>query len=71
MPYATPRLPTIGEIARRHNVPLHRVEYVISARKIRPRGRAGNALVYSEKDVEIVGEELNRISRERKTACCA
>ncbi|MGE5611208.1 MAG: hypothetical protein ACM359_18305 [Bacillota bacterium] len=70
MTHTAPRLPTVGEIARRHNVPLHRVEYVIAARQIRPMGRAGNALVYSEKDVGLIGEELNRISSERKAVCC-
>lgn len=51
-------LPTVGEIARRQGVPLHRVEYLIRARGIRPSGWAGNARVFSEEDVERIAREL-------------
>lgn len=53
-------LPTVGEIARKQGVPLHRVEYLIRARGIRPSGWAGNARVFSEKDVELIARELGR-----------
>ncbi|MCH8808192.1 MAG: hypothetical protein IH986_19180 [Planctomycetes bacterium] len=58
-------LPTVGEIARRLNKPLHRVEYIIDARRIRPEGRAGNARVFSEAAVERIASELRRIDEER------
>jgi DNA-binding transcriptional MerR regulator len=58
-------IPTVGEIARRHNVPIHRVEYVIRSRGIQPVGRAGNARVFAERDVARIGSELCRIAQER------
>ena len=60
-----PIAPTVGEIARRLAVPLHRVEYVIRSRHIRPSARAGNARVFSEDDVDRIGNELRRIQSDR------
>jgi hypothetical protein len=60
-----PTAPTVGEIARRLNVPLHRVEYVIRSRGISPTTRAGNIRVFSESDVRRIGSELDRIAAER------
>lgn len=60
-----PTAPTVGEIARRLEVPLHRVEYVIRSRGIRPTSRAGNARVFSDAAVEMIGSELQRIERDR------
>jgi hypothetical protein len=60
-----PSLPTVGEIARRLNAPLHKVEYVLRSRQVQPAGRAGNSLVYSEADVQYVASELRRIEEER------
>ncbi len=51
-------LPTVGEIARRLEVPIHRVEYVIRARSIAASGWAGNARVFSDADVRRIAEEL-------------
>ncbi len=61
MPTSAPSMPTIGEIARRLGVPTHRVEYIIRARDIRPYGWAGNARVFDEATVNVIGAELNRI----------
>jgi len=60
-----PAAPTVGEIARRLQVPLHRVQYVIRSRGISPTTRAGNIRVFSESDVRRIGRELDRISAER------
>ncbi len=60
-----PSLPTIGEIAARLGVPLHRVGYVIDSRGIRPAGRAGHARVFTEADVDHIAGELARIERDR------
>lgn len=62
MPISAPALLTIGEIARRLNEPIHRIEYVIRARRIRPCGRAGNARVFGEESVEAISLELHRIN---------
>ena len=58
-------LPTVGEIARRLDEPLHRVEYVIRSRRIDEAGRAGNARVFSEADVNYIAGELRRIDEEK------
>ncbi len=65
MPESTPIVPTVGEIARRLGVALHRVEYVIRARHVRPSGRAGNARVFTEADVDRIASELRRIDAEK------
>jgi len=61
MATSAPSMPTIGEIARRLGVPTHRVEYVIRARGIQPRGWAGNARVFDEEAFQTIAEELERI----------
>ena len=62
----TPIVPTVGEIARRLGVPVHRIEYVIRARKIEPTGRAGNVRVFTDADVDHIRAELRRIDAEKK-----
>jgi hypothetical protein len=59
-------VPTVGEIARRLGVPLHKVEYVIRARGIAPPGWAGNARVFTDADVAQIGSELKRIAAEKE-----
>lgn len=61
-------MPTVGEIARRYGVPIHRVEYVIRTRCIEPAGIAGNARIYSDSDVERIASELKRIERDREVS---
>ena len=65
MPTLAPAIPTIGELARRLGIPVHRVDYVIRARGIRPCGWAGNARVFSEEDVHRIAAEINRIQKVR------
>jgi DNA-binding transcriptional MerR regulator len=55
-------VPTVGEIARRLDVPIHKVEYLIRAREIQPKGWAGNARVFSETDVDRIAGELQQFS---------
>jgi hypothetical protein len=59
---------TVGEIARRLGREVHRVEYVIRSRRIRPAGWAGHARVFSDADLEFITAELRRIARERGEA---
>jgi hypothetical protein len=49
-------------ISRRLGVPVHKVEYVIRARAIKPVAWAGNARVYSEADVARIAAELHLIA---------
>jgi DNA-binding transcriptional MerR regulator len=58
-------MPTVGEISRRLGVPVHRVEYVIQSRNIRPSSRAANLRVFSESDVQHIGSELRRIDADK------
>jgi len=60
-----PVAPTVGEIARRLAVPIHRVEYVIRTRNLAPVSRAGNCRVFSEADVAFIGAQIRRIDAER------
>jgi len=53
-----PVLLTVGEIAQRLGVPLHRVEYLIRSRRIVPASRAGNVRVFAEDDVLRLAKEL-------------
>jgi DNA-binding transcriptional MerR regulator len=62
-----PVTPTIGEIARRLGVAVHRVEYVVRTRNIQPVSRAGNLRVFSEPDIDFVGAEIRRIDGERES----
>ncbi|MFL5330871.1 MAG: hypothetical protein ACJ8C4_18395 [Gemmataceae bacterium] len=61
MPTA-PAMPTVGEIAQLHRVPVHRIEYLIRARRIEPCGWAGNARVFDQKTIDYIAEELQRMS---------
>jgi DNA-binding transcriptional MerR regulator len=55
---------TVGEIARHHNAPVHRVEYLIRARGLKPASRAGNLRIFCDEDVELIGRELRTLGRE-------
>ena len=65
MAASAPAVPTVGEIARRFGVPVHKVEYVVRARQVQPIGWAGNARIFSEAAVDRIGGELRRIEEER------
>jgi len=57
---------TVGEIARRLAVPLHRVEYVLRTRpQLRPLTRVANVRIYNEGVLQFVAGELQRIDTER------
>jgi hypothetical protein len=60
-----PLFPTVGEISRRIGYPVHRVEYVIRTRDVKPIGRAGTARIFSDSDVQYIASELRRIDAER------
>ena len=62
---AVPAAPTIGEIARRLGVAIHRVEYVIRTRNLKPAVRAGNLRVFLESDIDFIASELRRMDADR------
>ena len=65
MAAATSVLLTVGEIARRLNEPVHRIEYVLRTRAIPARGTAGICRVYDEDDVHRIGDILHEIAAKR------
>lgn len=56
---------TVGDIAQRGGVPVHRVTYVIKSRRIHSVGRVGQAQAFDESAVEQILAELNRIEQVR------
>jgi len=56
---------TVGDLARRAGVPVHRVTYLIETRSILPIGRAGQSRVFSAAAAEQVLVALNQIAAER------
>ena len=56
---------TVGGIARRLGQEIHRIEYVIRSRKIRPVGWAGHARVFRDADLDRIASELRRIAEDR------
>jgi hypothetical protein len=62
------QLLTVGVIAERLGQPIHRIEYILRTRSIRPAGVAGNSRVYSEGDIERIAEELRQIDAQKDGA---
>ena len=56
---------TLGEIARRLNCPLHKIEYLLRTREIQPIQRAGNLRVFSEKSLGLLKAELENRDKGR------
>lgn len=56
---------TIGHIAARCGVPIHRVEYVVKTRDIRPACRAGLARIFDESAADRIESEIRRIEAGR------
>ena len=61
---------SLGEIARRRGVPLHRVEYVVRSREILPSISAGGRNLYDEPTTNRIESELDRIDREKGGDAC-
>ena len=59
------QIASLGEIARRLNVPIHRVEYVIRSRNIKPLLVAGGRRFYSGSQVQRIASEIRRIDEEK------
>jgi len=54
---------TTGVMAERLGVPLHKIEYLISSRRIQPVTRAGNLRVFDEGAVDRLRSELEASRR--------
>jgi hypothetical protein len=53
---------TIGKIARRFNEPLHKVEYAVKSRCIRPAARAGVARIFDTAGLEQIAAALREMN---------
>ncbi|WP_436714405.1 hypothetical protein U8335_15055 [Roseiconus lacunae] len=60
-----PLLLTVGEIARRLDTKVHRIEYIIRSRRIEATGWAGHARVFSEASFDHIASELSRMDKTR------
>ena len=49
---------TVGEIARRLECPVHRIQYLVAARGIEPVERAGNLRIFSVETLNALRAEL-------------
>lgn len=56
------QLLTVGVIASRIGVPIHRIEYLIVSRGIEPVARAGKLRVFNPGVVELLRSELRTMS---------
>jgi len=63
-----PLLLTVGEIARRLNTKVHRIEYIIRSRKIEATGWAGHARVFSQANLDHIASELTRMDADRQSS---
>lgn len=50
---------TIGEIARRLDWPVHRVDYFLRSRRIEPKARAGILRIFGEDVIERLRSEAD------------
>ena len=60
-----PSLDTVGRIADKLGVPLHRITYIIASRGIEPSAFAGRLRLYDREAVAIIRHELNAIDARR------
>ena len=61
MTASPPPLNTTGRIAANLGVPVHRVQYVISSRDIRPAAYAGRLRLFDHEALARIRHELNAI----------
>jgi hypothetical protein len=57
---------TTGEIAARLGQPVHRIEYIIASRRLRPTAWAGHSRIFCESDLQSIAGVLRRIAADRE-----
>ena len=63
-----PKVATVGEVASRLGVPLHRVDYAIRSRRIVATVTAGGRRLYGEDAVAAISKVLGQITDRREVA---
>ena len=61
-----PTLFTLGQLAERLDVPIHRLKYAIDIHGIKPRFRIGITRVWADEDVPRIKSALARVAANRK-----
>ena len=64
-PKRPPKLDTVGRIADRYGVALHRVQYVVRAKGITPTATAGRLRLFDSEAVARIRYELNLMDARR------
>lgn len=64
---SNPGILTVGEIARKLDCPVHRVQYLITSRNIKPIQRVGGYRIFSNDILEKLRDE----NKKRKGVLCA
>ncbi|MBI1370833.1 MAG: MerR family transcriptional regulator [Planctomycetes bacterium] len=60
---------TFGQVVERLNVKEHRVRYAIERLRLKPAARASTWRLFDDRQLQAIGDELNRIeARRRQTA---
>jgi hypothetical protein len=65
MPLSLQPESTVGVIARQMGEPIHRIEYIIRTRNIRPTRIVGRYRVFDEAAVNLIVAELRRIDQRK------
>lgn len=55
------QLNTVGVIAAKLGVPVHRVEYILRARTIEPVSRAGGLRIFTPEQAEQIADDLRHV----------
>jgi len=61
-------LVTVGQVAKRLDVPIHVVAYLLRSRRIEPTARAGILRLYDEASVKRIAAEVERVARRNEMA---
>ena len=63
-----PKVATVGEVASRLGVPLHRVDYAIRSRRIAATVTAGGRRLYGDDAIDVIARVLGQITERREVA---
>lgn len=63
-----PKVATVGEVAARLGVPLHRVDYAVRSRGIAPTVTAGGRRLYGDDAIEVITRVIAQITERREVA---
>lgn len=65
-PLSPDQLLTLGQLARRLNISIHRLKYALDSYRIEPRTRIGITRCWCEQDLPAIRSALARVEANRK-----